>query len=850
MAMSAGKQGGRQASDGNGAKQVKPTLLQALRDFLFGDNGGARYSDLERLSDRTGLSDYLPWKLYDRNGHRYLNVNNTVGYIWECTPLPFAGLSEIKQIESLIRANFPKDTVLQFMLLGDHDVSRFVDAYRDNKTRNDPLVRKNIEEYSNFLLSGTDGLKACHGIPVRNFRLFVTLYSKSELSQDIVSITEEMLSGAQLQPRRLVIERLLELLRNLLNGRKHGGSIGTFDESLPIRKQLIFAETDIDFRFSPYRLGNLYARCLTPKANPKRVDPLKANTLIGGIRGVAEDAEQITSPFLWCVSVVFDDLKFSLHNKASLTMMQKSTGSFAAAIGRRMEEFGWALDKFESDRFVKIVPSFWLFAESEQELRESASRAKRIWEARDFVMQEETLMSKALFIASLPFGLYTDRNNVDRLERHFICHAAAAARLLPIQADFRGASKPVLAYIGRKGQCIGVDVFDARSNNHNFVVAAESGSGKSFSLNNLCASYYAAEALVRIVDIGYSYQKLGSTCHGRFMDFGQEKPVINPFVGAYQDEEDRQKNQVAATNIVAEMCYSASGAALSETEWTLVKQAVDYTIKTGNVEKGIDSAEAFLRQFPDLCRDTDGRDLEFAKLRAQELAFNLRDFTSRGQYGQFFNGPSSFDISCDDFVVLELDQLKSVKELFTVVVMQVMNSVTQDLYLSDRSKKRFILFEEAASFLKQNGVHDLTRLAAIIEEGFRRARKYHGSFGVVLQSIIDLKSFGSIGDVLLNNAAYKFMLEGKDYPKAIAEGLLDYQGLAVELLTSIKNNKPRYSEMFLETPFGAGVARLAVDPWNYWVNTSAGDEVARYQALIRQGKKPIEAISCLSGVAV
>ena len=77
-------------TDGSRAKQHKPGLLQGMRDFLFGDNGGARYSDLERLSDRNGLSDYLPWKLYDRNGHRYLNVNNTIGYIWECTPLPLS----------------------------------------------------------------------------------------------------------------------------------------------------------------------------------------------------------------------------------------------------------------------------------------------------------------------------------------------------------------------------------------------------------------------------------------------------------------------------------------------------------------------------------------------------------------------------------------------------------------------------------------------------------------------------------------------------------------------------------------------------------------------------------------
>jgi hypothetical protein len=43
------------------------------------------------------------------------------------------------------------------------------------------------------------------------------------------------------------------------------------------------------------------------------------------------------------------------------------------------------------------------------------------------------------------------------------------------------------------------------------------------------------------------------------------------------------------------------------------------------------------------------------------------------------------DISQDEFVVLEVDGLRSRKELFKVVVLQIINAVTQDLYLSDRS---------------------------------------------------------------------------------------------------------------------------------------------------------------------
>ena len=118
---------------------------------------------------------------------------------------------------------------------------------------------------------------------------------------------------------------------------------------------------------------------------------------------------------------------------------------------------------------------------------------------------------------------------------------------------------------------------------------------------------------------------------------------------------------------------------------------------------------------------------------------------------------------------------------------------------------------------------------------------------MVLQSIMDLQSFGPIGDVILENAAYKFLLEGKAYAKAVNSQVLDYSGLSVDLLTSVKNNPPRYSEMFIDTPFGHGVARLVVDAWTYWIATSQGEEVAQFNKLVSEGKTPLEAIKILSG---
>src|SRR3546814_14715681 len=77
--------------------------------------------------------------------------------------------------------------------------------------------------------------------------------------------------------------------------------------------------------------------------------------------------------------------------------------------------------------------------------------------------------------------------------------------------------------------------------------------------------------------------------------------------------------------------------------------------------------------------------------------------------------------------------------------------------------------------------------------------------------------------------------------------ILDYSGFVLDLLKSVRNSKPNYSEVFIDSPLGLGIARLVVEPFSYWINTSAPDEVAAFEALMRQGLSPLEAICRLSG---
>jgi type IV secretory pathway VirB4 component len=91
-----------------------------------------------------------------------------------------------------------------------------------------------------------------------------------------------------------------------------------------------------------------------------------------------------------------------------------------------------------------------------------------------------------------------------------------------------------------------------------------------------------------------------------------------------------------------------------------------------------------------------------------------------------------------------------------VVSLQIINMMTQEMYQGDRGQKKMSIFDEVAFMFGSS-----QRLARVVEDGYRRARKYNGSFGTIFQSILDTRLFGRVGDVMNNNAAWKFYLESK-----------------------------------------------------------------------------------------
>jgi len=814
--------------------------------FLFGSNGGLTHKKLQSMTQRSKFSEYLPWVAYDDETRVYLNIDNTIGFIWECSPLCFAGEKTAAILQGLFRVGFPEGSVIQCILYADENIDSFIKQYKDVQVRKNPIVQNTTEKFSRFLLGGVKGLNNLSGIPIRNFRLFVTVKmplddTKRINIEDIHGTVEEILRGANLYPKPLEPGGLLDWMRRFLNDGPSENN-GNYDDNVPIRKQAILSDSIVRKKLSTLEVGEKIFRCTTPKCFPKEVDLLQTNELIGGIQGIISDTDQLRTPFMYTVNIVMQNLKSKLHAKCNMVLQQQGVGSFAPSLMRKKEEYLWAVDELEKGtKFLRIIPVFWIWGNNHKIVTESITRVKRVWESLGYIMQEDKGILPILFISSLPFGLYNKGKNIDNLDRDFIAPADTVSTLLPVQSDFSGTGKPILVFSGRKGQICGLDVFDPAASNHNIFIAAGSGNGKSFLVNYIVYNYYASNALIRLIDLGGSYKKLTKMFNGRFIDFSEKTDMcLNPFSNVIEVKHDLS----VIASIIAQMIYStSSNPRLSETEMTIIKNAVRWAYHTEGSDADIDTVHAYLNSFPkhatDLnfdCEDKEQCTEDITKI-AQTLSYNIQEFTSNGIYGRYFNGKSTFDISSDEFVVLELENLKHQKELFNVVTLQIINAVTQDLYLSDRSRARLNIFEEASQFMKEGAI-----LKEVIEEGYRRARKYGGSFTVVTQSVLDRKAFGSVGDVISSNSAFKFFLESEDFEKARAEKLVDYDEFKMNLLKSVKTNKPRYSEIFMDTPFGTGVARLVVDPFSYYVYTSDAKEISEIEALVDGGMSYDQAI--------
>lgn len=455
-----------------------------------------------------------------------------------------------------------------------------------------------------------------------------------------------------------------------------------------------------------------------------------------------------------------------------------------------------------------------------EDIDSSERAAQQLWRRAGFNLVNQQYIQVPGLVASLPLGFSpTLRNFYKRFG--LVCKKVTnnAVNMSPLLAEWKGTKTPVINLVGRRGQLMSFCLFDSNGN-FNFAIAAPSGKGKSVLANEITISYLSLGALVFIIDVGRSYEKLCRLLDGEFIEFRHTETrriCINPFWDVVDIEDDME----ALKPLVAQM--AAPSGELNDEDRSVIEEAIMSVWRRLGRHMTITDVAAALKAMGDPV--------------AVRLGRQLYPFTRDGMYGSYFDGPSNVDFT-KSFVVLELEELKQKKDLQAVVLFVMMFRITQAMYHEKLERRKICLIDEAWDLMSGGNS------AKFIEEGYRRARKREGCFGTITQSVLDYYK-NPASQAALENSDWVFLLEHKSeqLEQLAASKKLVIDDNLMRVLRSVRTEKGVYSEIYVKSPVGSGVGRLVLDPFSLLLYSTDPNDRKAIDRYRNQGMSVTDAVA-------
>lgn len=792
---------------------------------------------VEDLCRRNSLSDYLPYVAWEDG--TYMQADMSLGFVWEIEPLLEAGEDTRRILSGMLGSPaLPPGTAVQFNAFASEIVSPLFPAPAAGDGGGGMLGRMTRERRR--LYEG--GMRERTGVPARDFRFLVSVKlpppagaagdgeawdARLGEARKVGAGVAGALGSALLRPRDLHPRELVLLLRELLNpdGPRRGDAWrasrpgALWDGREEIRRRVVDRETAVEARAGEIRIGEAVLRGYSPAVLPESFSLGEFHELLGD---PARGDSQVPAYFLLHAGFVVPGPGEEARVRAKAVMVkQQSFGlatRFIPRLRRKAENFDFLVGALEDEGLVRGSLGLFVKTRGGEEADGAREAAAGLWRARGFDLREERYVLLPLLLGSLPLGMEPAAEKL--LRRARAMQSSAGASLLPVVSDWRGTGSGPLSFVSRRGQVMKVDLFDSPSN-YNCAVFAQSGSGKSFLVSDMIAGYLAEGARVFVIDVGRSYEKLCRLMGGEFLAFDDRGGIsLNPFSGVGDIDGDME----LLKPLFARM--AAPSGKMGDLGGSLLEEAIRTAWEKEGRGARIDDVAEALRRSGDRRR------------MGEDLARMLGAYSSRGRYGRFFEGGSgaSFD---GDFTVLELEELRAMPDLQAAVLLTVIWRIEREMYLGDRSRRKLAVIDEAWDLLGGGFSGEF------IAHGYRRARKYNGAFVSVTQSLLDFYRAGAVGEAVLENSAWTFMLrqKGESVEEMKKGGKLLLGPYFSSLVSSLSTRPGEFSELFMHNgERGMGVGRLVVDPFSYWTYTTSPDEVSLLDGFVARGMDTAEAI--------
>lgn len=457
-----------------------------------------------------------------------------------------------------------------------------------------------------------------------------------------------------------------------------------------------------------------------------------------------------------------------------------------------------------------------LFSAAEQSL-------KTLFRANQFDLSECTCVHLPQFLACLPMAWGEYVEDLRSLNSLKMTLSSECGNLIPNQAEWSGTSSPGMLFLGRRGQICNWNPFDNQTGNYNCVVVGRSGSGKSVFMQDMLVSGLGVGARVFVLEVGRSFQKLCQLVGGQFVHFGSETHLcLNPFsLISDRDSEARDSSFSMLKSIIASMAAPTDGT--GDLENALIEKAIRFAWDSKGRNARISDVARWLNQQ--------------SNALAVSLGTMLTPYTDEGVYARYFEGDNNVNFT-DPMVLIELEELKSKKDLQSVVLQLCMMNITNQVFLGDRKTPFYICVDEAWDLLrgKQTG--------EFIETLARRLRKYRGSLVIGTQSVDDFFATPGALAAFENSDWMCLLSQKKSSIKRFAEsGKIDLDEAKLAALESVQTVHGRYSEiMVMDADGGSAIVRLQLDPFSNLLYSTKAEEFSQIQDLQNQGLSTFEAI--------
>lgn len=801
----------------------------------------------KRLLSRERLDEFFPWLAYDAASKLFLCEGGYLGAMFEARTLSGLDEASVKEIIATLQQDMPPGTVMQVINLNIPDISQDVLAYINARME---IESDNgiSEQARNALRKASDhttaqiermrkgGAFEDSHVALTTGSIYITLkFVAAEIptEKQINAVVDRIraVEGAArvMNLHQMDAEGFLRVVRRMFH--MHDASAPSWNRGAVLKEQVLDPGDSATIVRGGIHLGYTagdgserkdHVTVLSTKFFPKSMALDMMNLAIGDPMGVRT---QFTVPFALVWTALFPqqvDAKRAIDRQSAAVNYQYfgPLSKWVPKLRLRKEGYDILLDSLESgDKVIDCGLSVLMWCPDLEAASQNTSLILGSMAAIGFEMRPDGYLGGVQFLNALP--MLASEASLTMTSRTLTMSTGQAAQTLPILGDWNGQIggphlNPISTYgsgtllVTRRGHVAWVDPF-ATTGNYNFIIAGDSGSGKTFFANQLMLDHLESGGQAWVIEIGRGFEKMCNMLGGAHIRMHENSTFgLNPFTSVVNLDEEIDELAAIISAMIDPSSEITQRSGLDATDMSIVKEAIRAV--WGSRSKAATPHDvAFYFASQDASTEI-GR-------RAQMMARMMGEFTNNGAYGHWFNKPMDVDLT-GQFNVLELGELSSRKQLQTVVLLQFMFAIQrhiQDMATVD-NRRRILFVDEASELLK------VKQAAEFMEGTSRRARKSRGSIGIGIQRVDDLY-FNEYTKIIASQAESYYLLKQRQETINALErdGRLALDGWGYAQLRSVRRTN-EYSEIMLYQGGGYVVARLAVDPFRRVLFSSSGSE--------------------------